>query len=64
MTNQDQYCTVLNVINVINTNILGFTFWGTSVEFMGNDDCKSAGIVYFLTKDEALNFRVGHKFLR
>ncbi|WP_299291595.1 hypothetical protein [uncultured Mucilaginibacter sp.] len=62
--NPDQYCTVLNVANVISTNILGFTFWGASVEFVTNDDLKSVGIVYFLNKDEALSLRTGNKFLR
>lgn len=60
----DHYCTVLNVLNVINTDILGYTFWGTSVEFVGDDNTISAGIIYFLTKDEALNLRIGYKFLR
>ena len=60
----NQYCTVLNVANVISTNILGFTFWGASVEFITGDDLKSVGIVYFLNKDEALNMRTGNKFLR
>ncbi len=62
--NPDQYCTVLNVLNVISTNVLGFTFWGASIEFMTNDDQKSAGIVYFINKDEALNMQIGNKFLR
>ena len=60
----NQYCTVLNVANVISTDILGLTFWGASVEFITKDDHKSAGIVYFLNKDEALNMRSGNKFLR
>ncbi|RYE34146.1 MAG: hypothetical protein EOP42_07685 [Sphingobacteriaceae bacterium] len=62
--NPDQYCTVLNVINVINTNILGLTFWGTSVEFIASDNSISAGIVYFLNKDEALSLDIGNRFLR
>lgn len=62
--NPDQYCTVLNVANVISTNILGFTFWGASVEFITSDELKAVGIVYFLNKDEALDFRIGNKFLR
>lgn len=62
--NPDRYCTVLNVLNVISTNILGFTFWGTSIEFSSNDDAISAGIIYFLYKDEALNLQIGSKFLR
>lgn len=62
--NPDQYCTVLNVANVISTNILGFTFWGASVEFINSDELKFVGIVYFLNKDEALDFRTGNKFLR
>lgn len=60
----NQYCTVLNVLKVMSTNILGVTFWGTSIEFINNEDCKSAGIVYFLNKDEALNLKIGSKFLR
>lgn len=60
----DQYCTVLNVINVINTNILGLTFWGTSVEFIASDNSISAGVVYFLYKDEALGLEIGNRFLR
>ncbi|RYE21357.1 MAG: hypothetical protein EOP42_25995 [Sphingobacteriaceae bacterium] len=62
--NPDQYCTVLNVINVINTNILGLTFWGASVEFIASDNSISAGIVYFLNKDEALKLDIGNRFLR
>jgi len=62
--NSDSYCTVLNVLNVINTNILGFTFWGTSVEFINHENCITAGIIYFLNKDEALNLQTGYKFLR
>jgi hypothetical protein len=62
--NPDQYCTVSNVLNVISTNILGFTFWGTSIEFITDEDGISAGIVYFLNKDEALNFRIGNRFLK
>lgn len=64
MINTGQYCTVLNVLNVISTDILGFTFWGTSVEFVNPDDCKTAGIIYFLNKDEALNLQIGYQFLR
>lgn len=60
----DQYCTVLNVIDVINTNILGLTFWGTSVEFIASDNSISAGVVYFLYKDEALGLEAGNRFLR
>ncbi len=60
----NQYYTVLNVLNVISTDILGFTFWGTSVEFINHEDTVSAGIVYFIDKDEALNFRIGNRFLR
>ncbi|WP_419803029.1 hypothetical protein [Mucilaginibacter sp.] len=62
--NPDQYCTVLNVINVVGTNILGLTFWGTSVEFIADDNSISAGIVYFLNKDEALSLDIGNRFLR
>ena len=62
--NPDQYCTVLNVINVISTDILGLTFWGTSVEFISSDNSISAGIVYFLNRDEALNLNIGTRFLR
>lgn len=62
--NTDQYCVVLNVLNVISTNILGFTFWGTSIEFVNPDDCITAGIVYFINKDEALNLQTGDRFLR
>ncbi|MVN22736.1 hypothetical protein [Mucilaginibacter arboris] len=61
--NPDQYCTVLNVFNVISTNILGFTFWGTSIEFINKDDCKTAGIIYFINKDEALNLQTGYRFI-
>jgi hypothetical protein len=62
--NANEYCTVLNVLNVISTDILGFTFWGTSVEFINQEDHISAGIVYFIDKDEALNFEIGNRFLR
>ncbi|RYE17796.1 MAG: hypothetical protein EOP42_31705 [Sphingobacteriaceae bacterium] len=62
--NINQYCTVLNVLNVISTDILGFTFWGTSIEFINQEDTVSAGIVYFIDKDEALNFQIGNRFLR
>lgn len=64
MMNPDQYCTVLNVLNVVSTNILGLTLWGTSIEFVADDDCKTAGIIYFLNKDEALNLQTGYKFIR
>ncbi len=63
MINPSQYCTVLNVLNVISTDILGFTFWGTSIEFVNIDDSKSAGIIYFLNKEEALGLQTGYKFL-
>ncbi|MGI4750443.1 MAG: hypothetical protein ACRYFB_07405 [Janthinobacterium lividum] len=62
--NPDQYCTVLNVLNIINTNILGLTFWGASVEFIASDSSISAGVVYFLYKDEALGLEIGNRFLR
>ena len=62
--NTDQYCTVLNVLNVMSTNILGLTFWGTSIEFVNHEDSISSGIIYFLNKDEALNIQIGKKFLR
>jgi hypothetical protein len=62
--NANEYCTVLNVLNVISTDILGFTFWGTSVEFINQEDNVSAGIVYFIDKNEAMNFKIGNRFLR
>ena len=62
--NPDNYCTVLNVLNVINTNILGYTFWGASIEFINDEDSISAGIVYFLNKNEALEIKIGSRFLR
>lgn len=62
--NPDKYCTVLNVLNVVNTNILGYTFWGASIEFINNEDFVSAGIVYFLNKNEALEIKIGCRFLR
>jgi hypothetical protein len=62
--NTNQYYTVLNVLNVISTDILGFTFWGTSIEFINQEDTVSAGIVYFIDKEEALNFQIGNRFLR
>lgn len=61
--NNAQYCIVLNVLNVISTNIMGLTFWGTSIEFITDDQDKSAGIIYFLNKDEALCLQVGDRFI-
>lgn len=58
-----KYCTVLEVVSVINTDIFGFTFWVSFVKLIDSNNDISDGIVYFLNKADALNVDIGDRLL-
>ncbi|MGI4727320.1 MAG: hypothetical protein ACRYFL_02525 [Janthinobacterium lividum] len=57
--NINQHCTVLEVEQIICTEIFGLTFWVGFVKLIDQNMDRVEGIIYFTNKTDALKLDIG-----